>query len=101
MIVFLKKNWKALVFSLSCIGIILIDQYILLLPLRITFLKIGLFAFLHALFIIKINYVFYSDIYKYMLELKTEMLRGHVYTPFLGEKQSSIIFFFFILFYYY
>ena len=45
MIVFLKKNWKALIFSLSCIGIILIDHYILLLPLRITFLKIGYIYF--------------------------------------------------------
>jgi hypothetical protein len=87
---FLAKNWKALVFPGVCCYIICFD-YFFGFGFGISLIKILVFSFFHFLYVYKTQYIYNSDIYIYLNELKIEYERKHIIKPFLTSNQSTLI----------
>lgn len=89
---FLKNNWKAILFPFSCLIILIVDQIILQISLMISLVKIGIISLLHAMFVLKTKYVYNSDIYNYIYNLRIELNKNSIIKPFLKTSQSMYIF---------
>lgn len=89
---FFKNNWKAIIFPFFCLFILIIDQLILELPLIITIVKIGCFSFLHFFYVLKNKYIYTSDIYKYIINLRIELNKNNIIKPFLNKTHSTYLF---------
>tara|TARA_R110001592_G_scaffold150202_5_gene376019 strand:- start:4461 stop:5318 length:858 start_codon:yes stop_codon:yes gene_type:complete len=89
---FFKSNWKAIIFPFFCLSIVVIDQLVLELPLIITIFKIGCFSFLHFFYVLKNKYIYTSDIYQYISNLRIELNKNNIIKPFLKKTHSTYLF---------
>jgi hypothetical protein len=89
---FLFKNYKGLIYPLIILSILFFDQIIFQIPLIITLLKLFCFSILHYLYVLKTDYIYDSDIYRYLTDLKIELEKNYIIKPFLSPIQSTIIF---------
>lgn len=87
---YIVKNWRALLFPLVLSIVILID-YILEVPLALTLFKITLMSLVHYLYVLRTKYVYNSDIYIYLSDLKNEFEKHHVITPILSRTNFAIL----------
>ena len=94
---FFINNWKAFTYPLFCLSILIVDQLVLNVPLLLTLLKIGGLSFLHVVFVFKNKYVFDSDIYHYISNLRTELDKHNMIKPILTSSQSMYLFWFYFL----
>ena len=87
---YISKNWRALIFPLLLIIILVIDRISGVL-LTFTLSKLMLISLLHYLYVIRTKYIYNSDIYIYLSDLKHEFEKHHVITPMLSRLQATII----------
>lgn len=88
---FLRKNWKGLFFPISCFCIFFFDYFVGN-SFYFTLIKILIFSLLHALYVYKTEYVYDSDIYRYLSDLKFEYERNHIIKPFLTYNQVNMVY---------
>jgi len=88
---FLRNNWKGLFFPTSCFCIFFFD-YSIGNSFYFTLIKLLIFSLFHALYVYKTKYVYDSDIYIYLNDLKFEYERNHIIKPFLTYNQVTIIY---------
>jgi hypothetical protein len=55
-------------------------------PFIVTIFKIFILSLLHYLYVLRTKYIYNSDIYIYLSDLKEEMNRNHVIKPFLSRN---------------
>jgi len=88
---FLRNNWKGLFFPISCFCILFFD-YSIGNSFYFTLIKILILSLLHALYVYKTEYVYDSDIYRYLNDLKFEYERNHIIKPFLTYNQVNMVY---------
>ena len=79
------KNWRALAFPIGVIFIIFVD-FIIGTPFIVNISKILILSILHYIYVLRTKYVYNSDIYIYLSDLKEEMNRNNVIKPFLSRN---------------
>lgn len=89
---FIKNNWRGFLFPFFCGCIILVDQVILEIPLGLTIVKISCFSIIHYIYVLKSQYIYKSDIYNYMTNLKIELSKNNVIKPLLSKNTSTYLF---------
>ena len=82
---YISKNWRALVFPIGIILIVLVD-FMIGMSFIVTTFKIFIFSLLHYLYVLRTKYIYNSDIYIYLSDLKEEMSRNYVIKPFLPHR---------------
>jgi hypothetical protein len=90
---FLKKNYKSLLFPLMVIGIAVFDQVFMHFALEFTALKILFVSILHSFVVLRTNYVYTTDIYIYLSSLKLAREKNFVVKPILSQIQCNFLFF--------
>ena len=88
---FLRNNWKGLFFPISCLCIFFFDYFVGN-SFYFTLIKLLIFSLFHVLYVYKTEYVYDSDIYRYLNDLKFEYERNHIIKPFLTYNQVSIVY---------
>lgn len=89
---FLKKNYKSLLFPLMILGIFLFDQILMHFPLELTVLKILFISLLHTFVVLRTNYIYSTDIYIYLSALKVARENNFIIKPILSEIQCNVLF---------
>jgi len=96
MISFIKSTWKAFVFPISCLFILILDQYFLDISLSITVFKLSIFSLLHFILVLKTKYVYDSTVYTYLSLLKLEYNKNYIIKPILTNNQITILFYIYL-----
>jgi hypothetical protein len=89
---FLRKNWKAFVFPVLIVYIILFDLIIFEELTSFTFGKIFFVSFLHVLLVLKTKYIYDSEIYAYYTNAFISFDLATAKYKFLSKQQSKFCF---------
>jgi hypothetical protein len=73
-------------------GIIFFDQILMEFPIELTIFKVLVVSLLHVLFVMRTKYVYNSDIYIYLSDLKKAREECFIIKPLLSDLQSGILF---------
>jgi hypothetical protein len=88
---FLRNNWQALVFPLLILSCIFFDQVVWRLPLVVTLFKLTLLGVAHYVYVLKTMYLYNSDIYRYLGNIKAEREKNYtmdsLFSPLVSKAQ--------------
>ena len=96
MYLFIKKNWKFLLFPFLVLFIVIFD-FIIGINYTITVFKILFLSLIHYVFVLRTKYVFESELVDYYAKLKLEYESNRIMYPLLTPLMSKILFWVFII----
>ena len=96
MCLFIKKNWKFLLFPILILFVLIFD-FIIGINFTITVFKILFLSLIHYFFVLRTKYVFESELIDYYARLKLEYESNKIMYPLLTPLMSKLLFWIFII----